>query len=74
MHTFILPTPFYLDMMKFVEYLHPYFWEMINYKNILYAGTMECVFALCINFALIDKKFDNIFYVKILDVNPTARF
>ncbi len=71
LHTFILPTPFYLDMMKFVEYAHPYIWEMIGYNQSIYAGTMERVFALCINFALIDNKFDDIFYVQGFEHNES---
>jgi hypothetical protein len=69
LHTFILPTPFFLDMMKFVESIHAHIWQMILYNKLIYAGTMERVFALCINFALINKKFDNIFYVKGFDHN-----
>jgi hypothetical protein len=71
LHTFILPTPFYLDTMKFVEYVHPHIWEMIEFNNTHYAGTMERVFALCINFALIDKKFDDIFYVQGFEHNES---
>ncbi len=71
LHTFILPTPFYFDMMKFIEYVHPYIWEMIGYCSDIYAGTMERVFAICINFALIDHKFDDIFYVKGFEHNES---
>lgn len=60
LHTFILPTSFFMEMMKFTEHIHTHIWTMLNFDSRHYAGTMERVFALYINFAIYEKRLTNV--------------
>ncbi len=60
LHTFILPTDYFKEMMTFIEAVHSNIWKMLQFDIRHYAGTMERVFALCINFAMLEGRFDNI--------------
>jgi hypothetical protein len=64
LHTFILPSDFFQEMMTFVEAAHATIWNMIRNNKVIYAGTMERVFALCINFAVLEGKFDDLLILK----------
>jgi len=57
MHTFIMPTWFFLHMMPFVESILPKLLKMMNWDTRHLAGNLERVFALCISFGIIEGKF-----------------
>ena len=57
LHTFIIPTWFFLHMMPFVESLLPRILKFLNWETRHLAGTLERVFALCISCGIIEGKF-----------------
>jgi len=57
LHTFIMPTWFFLHMMPFVESLLPRVLKFINWETRNLAGTLERVFALCISCGIVEGKF-----------------
>jgi hypothetical protein len=60
LHTFIIPTWFFLHMMPFVEHLLPRILETLQWDTRHLAGTLERVFALCISCAITEGKFRHI--------------
>jgi hypothetical protein len=57
MHTFIMPTWFFLHIMPFVESILPNVLKMMNWETRHLAGNLERIFALCISFGIIEGKF-----------------
>ena len=57
LHTFIMPTWFFLHMMPFVESLLPRLLKFINWDTRHLAGQLERVFALCISCGIVEGKF-----------------
>jgi hypothetical protein len=57
MHTFMMPTWFFLHMMPFVESIVPSLLKMMNWDTRHLGGNLERVFALCISFGIIEGKF-----------------
>jgi len=57
LHTFIMPTWFFLHMMPFVESVVPRFLKAMNWETRHLAGHFERIFALCISFGIIEGKF-----------------
>jgi hypothetical protein len=64
LHTFIMPTWFFLHMMPFVESLVPRILKFLNWDTRHLAGTLERVFALCISFGIIEGKFRQLIPLK----------
>ncbi len=64
LHTFIMPTWFFLHMMPFVESLVPRILKFLNWDTRHLAGTLERVFALCISFGMIEGKFRQLLRLK----------
>jgi len=56
LHTFIMPTWFFLHMMPFVENLTPEILRALNWETRHLAGTLERVFALCISCGILEGK------------------
>ena len=56
LHTFIMPTWFFLHIMPFVENLTPEILRALNWETRHLAGTLERVFALCISCGILEKK------------------
>jgi hypothetical protein len=56
LHTFILPSWFFFHMMPFVEKILPKLLKELNWNTLHLAGTLERVFALCINCAIFEGK------------------
>jgi hypothetical protein len=56
LHTFIMPTWFFLHIMKFVENLTPEILRALNWETRHLAGTLERVFALCISCGILEGK------------------
>lgn len=57
LHTFIIPTWFFLHMMPFVESLLPRILKFTNWETRHLAGTLERIFALCISCGIVEGKF-----------------
>ena len=57
MHTFVMPTWYFLHMMRFVKHLLPTTLMSLNWETTHLAGTLERVFALCMSAAIIEGKF-----------------
>lgn len=57
LHTFIMPTWFFLHMMPFVESLLPKLLKAMNWDTRHLAGHLERVFALCISCGIVEGKF-----------------
>ena len=57
MHTFIMPTWFFLHIMPFVESNLSNLLKVMNWDTRHLAGNLERVFALCISFGIIEGKF-----------------
>jgi hypothetical protein len=57
MHTFIMPTWFFLHIMPFVESILPNLLKLMDWNTRHLAGNLERVFALCISFGIIEGKF-----------------
>jgi hypothetical protein len=60
LHTFIIPTWFFLHIMPFVENLTPEILRAINWETRHLAGTLERVFALCISCGILEGKIKNL--------------
>lgn len=60
LHTFILPTWFFLHIMPFVEKLTPEILRALNWETRHLAGTIERVFALCISCGILEGKLRNL--------------
>jgi hypothetical protein len=60
MHTFIIPTWFFLHMMPFVESIIPNVLRALDWDTRALAGTLERVFALCISCGIKEGKFRHI--------------
>ena len=56
LHTFIMPTWFFLHIMPFVENLTPEILRGLNWDTRHLAGTLERVFALCISCGILEGK------------------
>lgn len=56
LHSFILPSWFFFHMMPFVEKILPLILKELNWNTLHLAGTLERVFALCINCAIFEGK------------------
>jgi hypothetical protein len=56
LHTFIMPTWFFLHIMPFVENLTPIILRELNWETRHLAGTLERVFALCISCGILEGK------------------
>lgn len=56
LHTFILPTWFFLHIMPFVENLTSEILRALNWETRHLAGTLERVFALCISCGILEGK------------------
>ena len=61
MHTFIMPTWFFLHMMPFVESMLPNLLKIMSWDTRHLGGNLERVFALCISFGIIEGKFRQLF-------------
>jgi hypothetical protein len=57
LHTFIMPTWFFLHMMPFVESILPRILKMLDWETRHLAGQLERVFALCISCGIVEGKF-----------------
>ena len=57
MHTFIMPTWFFLHIMPFVESNLPNLLKIMNWDTRHLGGNLERVFALCISLGIIEGKF-----------------
>jgi len=64
LHTFIMPTWFFLHMMPFVESLLPKILKMLNWETRHLAGQLERVFALCISCGILEGKFRSLIQLK----------
>jgi hypothetical protein len=64
MHTFIMPTWFFLHIMPFVESILPNLLKILNWNIRHIGGTFERVFALCISFGIIEGKFSKLIQLK----------
>lgn len=62
LHTFIMPTWFFLNIMPFVENLTPEILRALNWETRHLAGTLERVFALCISCGIVEGKL-NLFHL-----------
>jgi hypothetical protein len=60
LHTFIMPTWFFLHFMPFVENLTPIILRTLNWETRHLAGTLERVFALCISCGILEGKIRNL--------------
>jgi len=60
MHTFIMPTWYFIHMMRFVKHLLPTTLKSLNWETRHLAGTLERVFALCLSAAVIEGKFKSV--------------
>lgn len=60
LHTFVMPTIHFVDMMKFAEHLMPTVIKSLGWDMTHFAGTMERVFALWILFAIAREKFKKV--------------
>lgn len=56
LHTFIMPTWFFLHIMPFVEETTPTILKTLNWETRHLAGTLERVFALCISCGILEGK------------------
>jgi len=56
MHTFIMPTWFFIHMMGFVESVYPSILKALQWDTRHLAGTLECVFGMCIAFGIHEGK------------------
>jgi len=70
-HTFIMPTWFFLHMMPFVESILPKVLKILNWDTRHLAGTLERVFALCISCAIKEGKFRQIVHLKGISHNES---
>ena len=61
MHTFIIPTNFFIRMMKFIERLHINIIKALDTDMRNFAGIMERIFALCISFGIIEGELNNMY-------------
>jgi hypothetical protein len=57
LHTFIMPTWFFLHMMPFVESILPRLLKILNWDTRHLAGHLERIFALCISCGIVEGKF-----------------
>ena len=57
LHTFIMPTWFFLHMMPFVESILPRILKFMNWETRHLAGNLERIFALCISCGIVEGKF-----------------
>ena len=57
LHTFIIPSWFFKDMMPFIEKIIPILLRKLNWDTRNLAGTLERVFALCLSCGIIEGKF-----------------
>jgi hypothetical protein len=64
MHTFVMPTWYFLHMMRFVKHLLPTTLSSLNWDTRHLAGTLERVFALCMSAAVIEGKFKAVIPLK----------
>ncbi len=71
LHTFIVPTDFFHEMMVFMDHLN--IWQMLGNNNRHYAGTMERVFALYINLKILEGRLDKMIFVKGFSHNDSQR-
>jgi len=60
MHTFIMPTWFFIHMMGFVESVYPSILKALQWDTRHLAGTLERVLGLCIAFGIHEGKFAQI--------------
>jgi hypothetical protein len=60
LHTFIIPTWYFLHLMPFIEYSLPIILKTLNWETRHIAGTLERIFALAISSAIIEGKFRNL--------------
>jgi hypothetical protein len=56
LHTFIIPSWFFFHMMPFIEKILPKVLKLLNWETRHLAGTLERLFALCINCAVFEGK------------------
>jgi hypothetical protein len=59
-HTFIIPTWYFIHMMRFVDPLIPVILKGSQWDTRHLAGTFERVFSLCISCAIIEGKLKNL--------------
>jgi hypothetical protein len=67
LHTFIMPTWLYLHMMPFVEQLMPKILQGLRFDTRHLAGTLERVFAFCINCFVLEHKVKELCFVKCME-------
>ena len=60
MHTFIMPTWFFIHMMGFVESVYPSILKALQWDTRHLAGTLERVLGLCIAFGIHEGKFSQV--------------
>jgi hypothetical protein len=73
LHTFIVPKWYFLHLMRFIEHNNTNILRMLNWDTRHYAGTMERIFAICIGFAIIEKKFSDVMLLCGFTNNETQR-
>lgn len=73
LHTFIVPTDFFHEMMVFMEVVHSNIWQMLGNNNRHYAGTMERVFAVYINLKIVEGCLDKMVFIKGVSHNDSQR-
>lgn len=64
LHTFIMPTWFFLHMMPFVESVVPRILKILNWDTRHLAGHLERIFALCISCGIVEGKFRSLIPLK----------
>jgi hypothetical protein len=64
LHTFIMPTWFFLHMMPFVESVLPKLLKVLNWETRHLAGHLERIFALCISCGIVEGKFRSLVPLK----------
>ena len=64
LHTFIMPTWFFLHMMPFVESVVPRILKVLNWDTRHLAGHLERIFALCISCGIVEGKFRSLVPLK----------
>jgi hypothetical protein len=57
LHTFIIPSWFFKNMMPFIEKIIPIVLRKMNWDTRHLAGTLERVFALCLSCGILEGKF-----------------
>jgi hypothetical protein len=63
-HTFIIPTWYFIHIMRFIENTLPNILKGLNWKTYGFAGTMERIFSLCLSCGLLEGKLKNVYPIE----------